>query len=69
MSTVDGLDRWAPLAPLRDEVIEYVRALPVSCPEEFPGDTVTLYRTRSDDWTGRWWRTLTWEHVHTWRLR
>ncbi|MEV5714732.1 2'-5' RNA ligase family protein [Amycolatopsis mediterranei] len=54
---------------LRDEVIEYVRALPVSWPDEFTGDTVTLYRTRSDDWTGRWWRTLTWEHVHTWRLR
>jgi hypothetical protein len=32
-------------------------------------DTVALYRTRSDDWTGRWWTTLTWEHVHTWRLR
>ena len=30
---------------LRDEVIEYVRALPVSCPEEFAGDTVTLYRS------------------------
>lgn len=53
---------------LSDEVAEYVDGLPVSFPDHFPGDTVTLYRTRSDDWTGRWWQTLTWEHVHTWRL-
>ncbi|MEV0777136.1 2'-5' RNA ligase family protein [Streptomyces sp. NPDC050428] len=54
---------------LSEEVEEYVGGLPVPFPESFPGDTVTLYRTRSDDWTGRWWQTLTWEHVHTWRLR
>lgn len=53
---------------LRDEVGEYARALPVSHPGRFDGDTVTLYRTRSEDWAGRWWRTLTWEHLHTWRL-
>ncbi|MEV6947721.1 2'-5' RNA ligase family protein [Streptomyces sp. NPDC051172] len=53
---------------LSEEVGEYVRELPVAFPDTFPGDRVTLYRTRSDDWTGRWWQTLTWEHVHTWRL-
>ncbi|RYJ32031.1 putative carboxylesterase [Streptomyces sp. L-9-10] len=53
---------------LSEEVGEYVDGLPVAFPERFPGDRVTLYRTRSDDWAGRWWRTLTWEHVHTWRL-
>ncbi|WP_202919018.1 2'-5' RNA ligase family protein [Saccharothrix deserti] len=53
---------------LREEIEEYARGLPVEHPDRFTGDTVTLYRTRSDDWTGRWWRTLTWEHVHTWRL-
>lgn len=53
---------------LSEEVEEYVRGLPVPFPESFTGDTVTLYRTRSDDWSGRWWRTLTWEHVRTWRL-
>ncbi|WP_322620243.1 2'-5' RNA ligase family protein [Streptomyces acidicola] len=51
------------------EVEEYVSGLPVPFSDSFPGDTVTLYRTRSDDWTGRWWQTLTWEHVYTWRLR
>ncbi|GAB2958716.1 hypothetical protein GCM10023080_018210 [Streptomyces pseudoechinosporeus] len=49
---------------LSEEAEEYVRGLPVPFPESFPGDAVTLYRTRSDDWTGRWWQTLTWEHVH-----
>ncbi|MEU1300387.1 2'-5' RNA ligase family protein [Streptomyces shenzhenensis] len=51
------------------EVEEYVLGLPVPFSDNFPGDTVTLYRTSSEDWTGRWWQTLTWEHVHTWRLR
>ncbi|MFJ5227922.1 2'-5' RNA ligase family protein [Streptomyces sp. NPDC088400] len=53
---------------LGDEVEEYVKGLPVAVPGTFPGDRVTLYRTRSDDWAGRWWQTLTWDHVHTWRL-
>ncbi|WP_198539320.1 2'-5' RNA ligase family protein [Streptomyces graminilatus] len=53
---------------LSEEVEEYIDGLPVAFPASFPGDTVALYRTRSDDWTGRWWQTLTWEHVHTWRL-
>jgi hypothetical protein len=53
---------------LIDEVEEYTRGLPVVFPESFAGDTVALYRTRSDDWSGRWWTTLTWEHVRTWRL-
>ncbi|WP_052425289.1 2'-5' RNA ligase family protein, partial [Streptomyces fulvoviolaceus] len=53
---------------LFDEAEEYVRALPVPYSATFPGDTVTLYRTHSEDWTGRWWQTLTWDHVQTWRL-
>ncbi|MER6009906.1 2'-5' RNA ligase family protein [Streptomyces bluensis] len=54
---------------LFEEVEEYVKGLPVSFSDSFTGDTVSLYRTRSDDWAGRWWHTLAWEHVHTWRLR
>ncbi|MFE4540890.1 2'-5' RNA ligase family protein [Streptomyces scopuliridis] len=50
------------------EVEEYITGLRVPFSDDFVGDTVTLYRTRSDDWAGRWWQTLTWEHVHTWRL-
>jgi 2'-5' RNA ligase len=53
---------------LAEEVGEFLRGLPIEPSAGFAGDTVALYRTRSDDWTGRWWSTLTWEHVHTWRL-
>lgn len=53
---------------LADEAKSYVRALPVTHPATFPGHTVTLYRTSSEDWSGRWWQTLKWEHVRTWRL-
>ncbi len=53
---------------LTDEVEEFVRGLGIEVPATFPGDTVALYRTSSDDWSGRWWRTMTWEHLHTWRL-
>jgi 2'-5' RNA ligase superfamily len=55
-------------ADLREEVQAYIRGLSVQHPATFVADTVTLYRTRSDDWAGRWWRSLTWTHVHTWRL-
>jgi hypothetical protein len=53
---------------LADEVDEFVRGLAVDHPPGFTGEIVTLYRTCSDDWTGRWWHTLTWEHLCTWRL-
>jgi hypothetical protein len=53
---------------LTEEVGEYLRALPFTPPPQFVGDTVALYRTSSADWSGRWWTTLTWEHIHTWRL-
>ncbi|MDP4501275.1 2'-5' RNA ligase family protein [Nonomuraea turcica] len=53
---------------LRQEVEEYARGLRVDHPDRFSGNTVSLYRTHSDDWTGRWWHTLTWEHLHTWQL-
>jgi hypothetical protein len=53
---------------LAEEVGDYLRAVPVDPPRRFWGDTVALYSTASADWSGRWWRTLTWEHLHTWRL-
>ncbi|MFB2556366.1 heme utilization protein [Herbiconiux liangxiaofengii] len=53
---------------LHDEVGEFIRELAVPVPSGFAGHTVVLYRTASPDWTGRWWQTMTWEHVHTWRL-
>jgi len=53
---------------LHDEVGEFVHELGVDVPTGFVGDTVVMYRTASPDWSGRWWRTMTWEHVRTWKL-
>lgn len=53
---------------LHDEVGDYIRELDVAVPAGFRGDTVVMYRTASPDWSGRWWTTMTWEHVRTWKL-
>jgi hypothetical protein len=53
---------------LIEEVEEFIHGLGIEGSPTFPADVVSLYRTRSDDWTGRYWLTLTWEHVHSWRL-
>lgn len=55
-------------ADLREEVGEFLRGLPLDLPGAVVADRVALYRTASDDWSGRWWRSLTWEHLRTWRL-
>lgn len=55
-------------ADLSAEVHDYLLALPIEVPKSFTANTVTLYRTRSDDWSGRWWRTLECEHLHSWQL-
>ena len=53
---------------LHDEVGAFIRELDEPVPAGFVGDTVVMYRTASPDWSGRWWTTLTWEHVRTWTL-
>ena len=53
---------------LRDEVGEFIAELEVPVPTSFAGRTVVMYRTASPDWSGRWWKTMTWEHVHSWEL-
>lgn len=53
---------------LHDEVGDFIHELAQPVPDGFRGDTVVLYRTACPDWSGRWWQTMTWEHVHTWKL-
>ncbi|WP_433283878.1 2'-5' RNA ligase family protein [Pseudonocardia sp. CA-142604] len=53
---------------LSEEAEEFIHGLGVEVPPDFPAEYVSLYRTRSDDWSGRYWLTLTWTHLHTWRL-
>jgi hypothetical protein len=37
-------------------------------PPQFLAEVVHLYAFQSADWTGRYWETLTWELLHSWRL-
>lgn len=53
---------------LIDEVAHFTTALPVDVPAVFDGDTVTLYRFEHPTWGDGWWRAMTWDHLHTWRL-
>jgi hypothetical protein len=54
---------------LAAQVEAFIRAVPApAVPPSFPATHVALYEFRSDDWTGHWWETLIWRHLHTWRL-
>lgn len=55
-------------ADLREEVEEFIRALPVDYSPTFVADTITLFRFHSADWNSEWWYDITWEHVRSWRL-
>lgn len=53
----------------RPEIDAFIRAMDVTPSTDFTAEHVSMYRFRSDDWSGHWWTSLTWEHVHTWDLR
>jgi len=53
---------------LFDEVLEYTRTAEPIGPREFTAEYVHLYAFESDDWGGRWWETMTWRDLRSWRL-
>lgn len=53
---------------VRDEVEEFLRAIPIDTPATFMADTITLFRFHSADWNSEWWHDLTWQHVRSWKL-
>ena len=53
---------------LRDEVEEYLRAIPMEVPATFMAEWITLFRFHSGNWNGDWWHDLTWQHVRSWKL-
>ncbi len=53
---------------LFDEVIAFVQDAGPVGPETFTAEYVHLYAFQSDDWTGRWWETLEWSLLQSWRL-
>ena len=53
---------------LFDEVQAFVNdALPIG-PASFTAEWFHLYAFDSDDWGGRWWETMTWKDLASWRL-
>jgi 2'-5' RNA ligase superfamily len=54
---------------LQDEVWDFCRALAPRVPEEFPVDSVSVFRFRSDHWASEWWKDMTWQHLRTVPLR
>lgn len=53
---------------LTEECFEVLTALGIGDQPEWVGDVVTLYRFTSDDWSGRYWETLAWRPLKSWRL-
>jgi 2'-5' RNA ligase len=51
-----------------DEILAFVREAEPIGPSQFVLEVVNLWVFRSEAWDGRWWETLTWELLHSWRL-
>lgn len=60
----DGAER----PELVRECFEVLRATGIGGPSLWTGEWVTVYRFRSDDWTDRYWETMSWEVARSWRL-
>lgn len=52
-----------------DEVSAFIRDAEPIGPRRFPAEVVQFFAFESADWSGRWWETLTWQHLHSWTLR
>lgn len=60
----DGKDNPAASA----ECLEVLEALGIGAPSTWSGEWVTLYRLHAQDWTDRYWDTMTWQILRSWRL-
>ena len=53
---------------LSDEVGEFIAALPLEPPATFEARYFSLFSFEAD-WQNEWWHSLTWKHLHSWRLQ
>lgn len=53
---------------LFDEVMAFIGEAGAIGPEVFTAEYVHLYAFHSADWTGKWWETLQWSLLKSWRL-
>jgi len=51
-----------------DEIFAFIQEAEPIGPRRFQAEYVHLYAFRSDDWTGDWGKSLTWEMLHSWKL-
>jgi 2'-5' RNA ligase superfamily len=53
---------------LFDEVLAFTREAGPIGPASFTAEWFHLYAFDSDDWGGRWWETMIWKDLASWRL-
>jgi 2'-5' RNA ligase len=51
-----------------DEVLAFLESAEPIGPHEFQAESFHLYAFESDDWAGRWWETIDWKDLRSWRL-
>ncbi len=61
----DGIDN----PDAADECFDVLAELGIGRPSIWTGDVVTAFRFTSEDWTDRYWDTMTWSILKTWKLR
>lgn len=52
-----------------DEIREFVNGGGMVGPNTFLAEYFHLFAFQSDNWAGAWWETMTWEFLHSWRLK
>lgn len=53
---------------LEQEILAFLREEEPAGPPSFVADRLHLVALRSDAWDGRWWETMRWTLLHSWRL-
>jgi len=53
---------------LSDEVGEFLSGLPLTPPRSFLARWYSAFEFQADDWTGEWWKSLTWKHLRSWNV-
>ena len=51
-----------------DEVMQFIKDAGHIGPASFTAEYVHLFGFQSQDWTGRWWESLEWSLLKSWRL-
>lgn len=51
-----------------DEIYDFIGELGPIGPQVFTTEYLHLYAFESDDWGGKWWATLRWTLLHSWKL-